>query len=316
MIVTSAPGKVILFGEHAVVYGKPALVGAIDKRIYVRVERRKDETIEIFSEDLKHKKTSFSLKNKTPQLPEEFEYVKEALAITFDFLDKSCGLDIKISSGIPPASGLGSSAAVSIATILAISKSLDTNLKDKEIARLGHKVELKVQGAASPTDTAIATFGGVLFVEPSKNAFERIDCSISLVIGYTGDARSTKELVKKVKLLKERNPSVIDPIIEDIGRVTREARKRLEKGEDIGELMNKNHELLEALGVSTKKLSTLVYKAREAGAMGSKLTGAGGGGSMIAYTPKNQEKVIKAIEDLGCMALKAQISKEGVRVEK
>jgi mevalonate kinase len=320
MIVTSAPGKVILFGEHAVVYDEPSLAGAIDRRVYIQVERRVDRQIKIFSDDLSPKEISFSLDK--PCFMEkndafaEFRYVKKAVELTFEHLKKDSGLELKIDSEIPPASGLGSSASVSVATILAVSTILDIELKKEEIARLGHRVELEVQGAASPTDALTTTFGGILYIQPRKQKHEPINVSLPLVVGYTGVERSTKILVENVRLLKERYPMIIDPIIRDIGRIVREAKTRLENNDkDIGELMNINHGLLEALGISTEKLSELVYTARTAGAAGAKLTGAGGGGCMIAYTPENAEKVIKAIKGCNCTALKAPISREGVRVE-
>lgn len=298
MITTSAPGKVILFGEHAVVYGEPALVCAIDKRVYVHAL-----------------KVPSGLKI-TSGKSKDLRYVKKAVELVFEHAGKKCGLDIKIDSELPPASGLGSSAAVSVATILAVSELLGAKLSKAEIAKLGHRAELEVQGAASPTDTAISTFGGVLFIQPKKQKYQRINAALPLVVGYTGIERSTKILVQNVRSLKEKFPEIVNPMIKDIGKITREAMRRLKSNQDIGELMDINHGLLDALGVSTEKLNKLVYAARKAGARGAKLTGAGGGGCMIAYTPKNAEKVARAIEACGCTALRAPISKEGARVEK
>ncbi|MFH1775015.1 MAG: mevalonate kinase [Methanobacteriota archaeon] len=296
MVITSAPGKVILFGEHAVVYGEPALAGAIDRRVYVHATKI-PSGVKIVSDKSK-----------------DFRYAKKAVELAFDYTGRKCGLDIKVDSELPPASGLGSSAAVSVATILAVSKLLGAKLSRAEIAKLGHRAELEVQGAASPTDTAISTFGGVLFIQPKKQKYQRINATLPMVVGYTGIERSTKMLVQNVKSLKEKFPEIVNPIIKDIGKITREAKRRLENNEDVGELMNINHGLLDALGVSTEKLNELVYAARNAGAKGAKLTGAGGGGCMIAYAPKNAEKVARAIEKCGCAALKTGISGEGVRV--
>jgi len=301
MILTSAPGKVILFGEHAVVYGEPAIAGAIERRVYVQAKLRNDKEIKIFSSE---------------DITDEFRYVKKAAEIAFDYLGKNSGLELKINSEVPIASGLGSSASVSVATILAISRLLEYELSKKEIATLGHRTESELQGAASITDTATATHGGVLFIQPKTEKFEVIDAALPLIVGYTGDARSTGELVMRVRERREKYPEIIDPIIKDIGAITRDARKKLENSEDIGELMNINHGLLEALGVSTEKLSRLVHAARSAGAKGAKITGAGGGGCMLAYTPINEKEVMEAIERQGCMALKAGITKEGVRVER
>lgn len=310
MPIASAPAKVILFGEHAVVYGEPSLAGAIDKRIFVTAGKSEGKNIDISSGV---KGLSFSLEDLSS--PGEFPYVRKAVELIFDRLGSSSGLRLRIDSEIPYASGLGSSASVSVATILAVSKLLGAELSKEEIAELGHRVELEVQGAASPTDTATVTFGGILFIQPKKQSYERLRATLPLVVGYTGVERSTKELVQNVRAMKDRFPELVDPIIEDIGMIVREAKERLEGGEDIGQLMNINHGLLEALGVSTDKLNELVYAARHSGAEGAKLTGAGGGGCMIAYAPKKQMDVLKAIEACGCTAMDAPISNEGVRLE-
>lgn len=312
MVNVSAPGKVILFGEHAVVYGKPSLVGAIDKRTYVNLESRDDDRISIKSDTGAYELT-FSLDE--IESASGFPYVRKAIELSFDRIGKKSGLDVEISSDFPPASGLGSSASVSIATILAIHEAMGIEISMSELAKIGHKVELEVQGAASPTDTAIATFGGVLLIEPGKKEFQRIEAQFPLVIGCTGIERSTKVLVENVKSLKETFPEIIGSMLDDIEEITREAKKRIEKGGELGELMNINHGLLTALGVSTIMLDSLVYAARDAGAKGAKLTGAGGGGCMIAYAPERPGAVMDAIKKCGGEAFESVIISDGVRVE-
>ena len=312
MVRVSAPGKVILFGEHAVVYGKPSLAGAIDRRTYVDLEARDDDIISIES-DAKPHSLSFSVDDIASV--EGFPYVREAIELSFERTCKKSGLDIEISSDFPPASGLGSSASVSITTILAIHEALGSKISHDELAKLGHKVEFEVQGAASPTDTAIATFGGVLFIEPDVEEYERIDAQLPLVVGCTGMERSTKELVDEVRAQREKAPEIIDSIMESIDKLAREAKSSIEDGGDIWELMNINHGLLTALGVSNFKLDRLVYAARDAGAKGAKLTGAGGGGCMIAYAPDKGALVVEAIEKCGCTAFESAITSVGVKVE-
>lgn len=313
MVTVSAPGKVILFGEHAVVYGEPSLAGAIDRRTHVAVDKRSDGIISINS-NMEPCHVSFSMSDLNCSV-DAFPYVRKAIELTFERISEKSGLDIEISSKIPPASGLGSSSAVSVASILAIHKAMGHKISGTDLAKLGQKVELGVQGAASPTDTAIATFGGVLFIEPGKMSFQRIDASFTLVVGYTGIERSTKVLVEHVRALRDRFPEIVGSIIGDIGRITREAKRIIENGGDIGDLMNINHGLLVALGVSNSKLDNLVYAATDAGASGAKLTGAGGGGCMIAHAPGAQEAVTGALERYGVMAFDSAITSEGVRLE-
>ncbi len=312
MVTASAPGKIILFGEHAVVYGEPSLAGAIGKRTFVNLEKRSDGNITINS-NVSPYYISFPLDEL--KSVKWFPYVVKAIDLSFERIGKKSGLSIEIPSEIPVASGLGSSASVSIATILAMHKAMGRNISNDELAKLGHKVEISVQGAASPTDTLIATFGGILFIEPEKQKYQRIDASIPLVVGATGIERSTKVLIENVRALKNKMPDVITPIIRNIGEITRRAKVVIEEGEDIGELMNVNHGLLSALGVSNLRLESLVFASLEAGASGAKLTGAGGGGCMIAYAPGNHKKVANAIEEYRCMAFESEITTEGARIE-
>jgi len=312
MVNVSAPGKGILFGEHAVVYGKPSIVGAIDRRIHVNLETRDDHMINIKS-NVKPFEFTFPLDD--IESAEGFPYIQKAISAAFGKIGKKSGLDIEISSDFPPASGLGSSAAVSIATIKAVYEATDSTITNKELAALGHIVEFEVQGAASPTDTAIATFGGILFIEPGIGEYKRIKGQLPLVVGCTGIERSTKALVDGVRALKAKTPERIDGIMDSIEKITRDAKNRIENGEEIGELMNINHGLLSELGVSSSNLERLVNAARGAGAKGAKLTGAGGGGCMIAYAPENKGAIAKAIEEHGGTAFKSVIITDGVRVK-
>ncbi len=296
MVTASAPGKVILFGEHAVVYGEPSLAGAIDRRVTVDAEKTKGG-VRISSDRSR-----------------DYRYVEKAAEVAFDYLGKSTGLKLSIRSELPPASGLGSSAAVAVATLLSVTHLLGEDLDKEKLAQLGHRVELEVQGAASPTDTLTSTYGGIQYIQPKRKC-ETLRAALPLVVGYTGIERPTMKLVRNVRELRDRHPEIVDPIIRDIGRVTRAAKERIEAGEDIGELMNINNGLLEALGVGNSALSRLVNAARDAGARGAKITGAGGGGCIVAYTPLNRGSVLRAIEGCGCLALEAPISQEGAKLE-
>jgi mevalonate kinase len=315
MLTVSAPGKVILFGEHAVVYGEPALVGTIERRVRVGVRRLDEKVINVYSDAIGTWE-SFTFED-LHETNGAFRYVKRAVSIAFEEVGEKTGLELRISSELPPASGLGSSAAVSVATLKAVLTLLGKDVSNSRLAALAHCVELEVQGSASPTDTAAATYGGVLFVLPGKG-IERLNVEeeLPLIVGNTQKERSTKLLVAKVRRLKESLPEVVDPVIRNIGKVTREARRCLEKGEltHLGELMNINHGLLEALGVSTPELSRLVYIARSAGAEGAKLTGAGGGGCMLAFARERYDSVLEALSKES-QALQASITFEGVRVE-
>ncbi len=294
----SAPGKIYLFGEHAVVYGEPAIACAIELR--TRVTARSSQVISI-SSDIGTTGLDFDI----------HPYVSAAI--------KKLGtpnVSIEVTSQLPVGSGLGSSAAVTIATLAAINLEFRLGHSDEEIAGMGHDIEKEVQGAASPTDTFVSTFGGVVEI-PSRKKLPLFDCGI--VIGNTNKGASPKKtakLVKQVAQLREKYPGSINPIIKTIGSLSKNGENLLAKKDynSLGKLMNVNHGLLDALGVGTAELSSLVYAARDAGAYGAKITGAGGGGCMVALTDSPGE-VAAAIERVGGQAIITALTPIGVRKE-
>ncbi|RLG85428.1 MAG: mevalonate kinase [Thermoprotei archaeon] len=328
-VITSAPGKVTLFGEHAVVYGEPALVTSIDKRVYVRLRLRDDKAIKISAQDLHIPGLIVTLREEEVILETDYgkvipaiSYIKKAIELTADYVGKFRGVDIEVTSDMPVGAGLGTSAAVAIATIYAYLQALKEELSKEEIARLGWRVEKEVQGMASPMDTSIATFGGFLYIKyrGSEVTLRRlkINTQLPLVIGYVEREFKTADMVKKVKVLYDKYPGIVKDIFSTIGRITEEALRALEVSDVIrlGELMNINQGLLDAIGVSNSKLSTLVYVARAAGALGAKLTGAGGGGCVIALAPGRSREVAVAMRLAGARTIDTSIGGEGVRVEK
>lgn len=294
----TAPGKIYLFGEHAVVYGEPAIACAVELRTRVRVKKSNDISI---SSDIGKTGLDFEL----------HPYVSTAVQKL-----GSPDVSIEITSEIPVGSGLGSSAAVTVATLSAINIELGLGYDAEKIAKTAHEIEKEVQGAASPTDTFVSTFGGVIEI-PSRKRLDMLECGI--VIGNTNKGASPKKtatLVRQVAELRQKYPDSINPIIKTIGSFARhgEIMVREKKYEALGRLMNINHGLLDALGVGTMELSTLVYAARNAGAYGAKLTGAGGGGCMVAITDSPGE-VAYAIEKAGGTAIITRFTHNGVLQE-
>jgi len=225
------------------------------------------------------------------------------------------GVKIKIESEIPVGSGLGSSAAVTIASIQALNELFSCNLKSEDIAIIGHEIEKQVQGSASPTDTYVSTMGGVVMI-PERKKLNSIDCAI--VIGNTGKFSSTKKLVANVGELRGEFPNIIDPILTSIGDMSHNAEIFVNHGDysSIGKLMNVNHGLLDAIGVGGAELSELVYAARNSGAISAKITGAGGGGCIVALANDTDiENVAKAIRNTGAEAMITRNTDKGVRLE-
>lgn len=293
--ICTAPGKIYLFGEHAVVYGEPAIACAVELRTRVCVKRSNYISI---SSEIGTTGLDFEL----------HPYVSSAISKL-----GSPNVSIEITSQIPVGSGLGSSAAVTVASLEAINIEFGLG-KDKTcIAQMAHEIEKEVQGAASPTDTYVSTFGGVIEI-PSRKRLDILDCGI--VIGNTNKGASPKKtanLVKRVAQLREEFSDSIDPIIKTIGSFARygELMVMQKKYEALGKLMNVNHGLLDALGVGTMELSALVYAARNAGAYGAKITGAGGGGCMVAISDST-EKVALAIRKAGGTPIISSFAGDGV----
>ena len=300
-ITCSAPGKIYLFGEHAVVYGESAICCAVDLRTRVKAEI--SDTIRI-SSVLGDTGIDY---DKYPYVSTVIEKMSEITGIK--------GVNLHIESNIPVGSGLGSSAAVTIATIQALNMLFGYGLQLEDIASLGHSIERKIQGAASATDTYVSTMGGVIMV-PMKKKLDLIDCGI--VIGNTGRFSSTRQLVSNVALLKKHYPEIIDPILSTIGKIsiTGEGLVIKKEYESIGNLMNINQGLLDAIGVSSSELANLIYAARNNGAYSAKITGAGGGGCMVALTsPSDVVKIASAISKAGGEAIITKVTEHGVKVE-
>jgi mevalonate kinase len=308
MNMCSAPGKMILFGEHAVVFGKPALALAIDLRISSSVKPSNQYSV-----------------NGHPMRKKHHAYISASL----DEAWNGPPINIDTDSEIPSGSGLGSSAAVTVSCIAAMTSSKG-KLDPEKIARRAFEVENAVQGSASPTDTSTSTHGYGVLVTPEKmqdllwtiskgeRSWNMHHCDVpqlGFVVGYTGIHAATGPLVAKVRTLVDSNDDA-QKAVSRIGEIVLDgvdAIKRGDKGR-LGKLMDENHELLNLLGVGHPALEKLVEACRGT-SYGTKLTGAGGGGSMIALTD-DLENTAKAISKAGGTPIIVEVGCEGVRMEK
>jgi mevalonate kinase len=311
--VASAPGKVILFGEHAVVYQKPAIAIAVDKRVTVKIQEADLDNIrvEIPLIDLHgdiHPQGRVESWGTGQQ--GMMYYIRDSL----HSMGLKKGLTVEVDLGIPIGAGLGSSAAVTVATMAAALTIQEHTIKPSELAHWAHQVELNVQGSASPMDTAISTHGGAIYLSSKSKPIElELYGELPLAVAYTNYQGNTGELVTEVKTRRDTYPEVVDPILDAMEMIARTARHALEYGDEatIADLMNINHGLLDALGVNTPELSRLVYYARRAGALASKITGAGGGGSIVAFAPGKVDEVVRELNRVD-RAFPVGISREGV----
>ena len=316
-ITVSAPGKLMLLGEHAVVYGKPCLVTAVDQRMRVTVELTKDSFFELNAPDVdieNYKKPLADLGKGDIQRGAKF--VEIAVK---NFALKS-GVKVTTTSQLSSQFGFGSSSASTVCVIKALSELTGAHLDNKQIFDLSYKTVLDIQGKGSGFDVAAAIYGGTLHYIAGGKLIEPLKLpSLPLIIGYTGVKADTVTLINQVADLSDKYPEIVDSIYDQILLLVEIAKASLEKGDlkTTGEVMNINQGFLESLGVGSDKLSKLIHAAREAGAYGAKLSGAGGGDCMIALSPLEKIAVVKkAISDAGGQVIDIKTGAEGVRVEK
>jgi mevalonate kinase len=322
MTVSSAPGKIILFGEHAVVYGRPALAVPVTQ-VHADVEISDSDStgIMIHAPDI-------HLHAELNTLPSDHPIA--AVIHNFLFLShvppspptrlpagegKFPSLEIKITSTIPVASGLGSGAAVTVALTRALSSHLHFPMTDEEVNAFAYEIERIHHGTPSGIDNTVVTYARpVYFVKRSSSPAGRgargeggietftVGSPFTIVIGDTGISAPTKESVGDVRKLWEADKTKWEGVFDQVGEIARQARDAIERGmtKELGKLMNQNHILLQEMTVSSPELDALVSATIKAGAAGAKLSGGGRGGNMIALVEAGQaEAVAKSLMDAG-----------------
>lgn len=306
MIKTSAPGKLILFGEHAVVYGEAAIATAVNKRTFVTAEQLTEPRIIVESKNLNTTIESGLTEATNDPI---IKAVQDSLAK----LKKKIGVKLVIDSQIPFSVGMGASASIVTAVSGAVLNLLQKETLREDIAEISHEAEKLTYGKPSGLNTSITTFGGTIYFQKGRIDPIRTE-PIEFVVGNTGSRKSSKDLVDDVKKRVE-DPRVAFNLY-TIGSIVRRARTAILENNltELGSLMNKNHKYLRDLGVSSVNLERLINTALGAGAYGAKLTGAGGGGCMMAITD-NPEKVISALENEGASAFLVRTHQGGVRIE-
>ena len=313
----SAPGKIILFGEHAVVYNHPAIAAAIDLRAKSSVSNSLKQVSTISVPDIFPKK-QFML-NQTP-LPQNLTALKFIIDSFLENSEQSKNFDIEITSQIPPSVGLGSSAAVSVALVASLSSFLGNPLNLEDIFKLAHESEKIIHSFPSGIDTTISTYGGGIFYEKGVTKKLSFEFSSSYVVVINSLVqRNTKDIVEEVKRKYEKYPDSIKEIFNNIHNIVIEAEKALINEDiiEIGKLMSSNHNLLKDLGVSHDYLDMIVNVLDEKEALGSKLTGAGGGGCVISLFDDltKAKEVIEIMKEKNFQAFISNFTVEGVKNE-
>lgn len=312
IVEAEAPAKVILLGEHFCVHGAPAVSMAVNLYARVRVKAWKPKP----DEGLQPRITlQIRGVERLFGLPHAVRLAAEAvLERAKRKLNRLPGLEITVSSDIPAGAGLGSSASIASATIAAVSKIAGLTLSKDQVLSLCSIPERFIHGNPSGIDQATVILGGLILFrrgEPPRNLTPARP--LSLIVGDTGVRRTTKTLVEKFGRLLSQKPK---KYLQKAENLTFEAVRALREGsfEALGEAMNKAHLLLSKLEVSIPELDRLVKAALDNGALGAKLTGAGGGGCMIALAkPGEASRVAEALRRAGGKPYLVEMDKEGLR---
>jgi len=284
-----ACGKAILFGEHSVVYARPAIAIPVKcVKAQAVVYTKTDDPGVLYAKDI-NRRIEFSDKENRATLARLLRKVVSLFGME-DFNWK-----IEISSTVPIGSGMGSSAAVATAIIRAMASALGKELSAEELSRLVYETETLYHGSPSGIDNTVITMEKpVWFIQGEPPEVLKVGRPFTIVLGNTGRPSRTKDVVNTVRYRWKSEPEKFEALFDEIAQITRRGRKALETGNisEIGSLMDKNHELLKAMGVSSSHLDRLVNAARNAGALGAKLTGSGKGGVMIALAKSDNAKNI------------------------
>lgn len=344
MIKTSAPGKVHLIGEHAVVYSEPAIIAAIGNRTYVDISPAKDITYQdIAWPDISHTwkvEQVFEITQKTFDLWKEgnekkdfsklFSFIKEngyegyrasVLGLAMKNLGINQGFSITIDSKIPTGAGLGSSASRAVAMTKAIAELFEKELSLEEINEIAFQQEKIIHGTPSGGDNSACCFGGLVWFKKDqpKNQINSLKEEVpykleNFVFVYTGPPqKTTGELVQ---LVRELDEGYRTERIKKIGEMTYEMLDVLRRRnfQRMKEIINQTQKNLAELKISTEKIDEIAESVQEIGGA-AKLCGAGGGGIVLCYH-QDKGKLIDLIKNIGYDPWETELAVEGVRIEK
>lgn len=289
--MTSAFGKVILLGEHAVVHGRPALACAINRLVVCRFEGRAEGPISL---SVPHWNVKVKVGEQSP-LAQALEVVARGTGA--DHLS----IDLHAVAELPPAAGLGSSAAMMVAVTRALAAAAGRQLDPATIERIATDGERLFHEKPSGIDVALAANGGVGLFQRERG-LEVISAEpFELIVALSGESRRTGDMVRAVAERLESDPDATGALLDEMGDAAEQSAADIASGNlaALGPRMNRAQDILRQLGLSTRAIDALCQVAVRAGAVGAKLTGAGGGGAVIALCPDNPEQVVSAMRALG-----------------
>lgn len=312
----SAPAKIILFGEHAVVYGKPAIAvpfRALQARVRIEAnDPGEPEWLDLHIPALQMRTTMLTmdamrLNARAEDQPQQAFWAAVYLTLRHLGIEHVPPAKLTIESDIPIASGLGSGAAITTALIRAILQVTERTISDADLNALVFEIEKLHHGTPSGIDNTVIVYDRpVYFIKDQPLHTFTPKVPLHLLTADTGIAASTKESVSAVRALVEGQPTQYRPYIDQIGQIAEEARQQIEDGllNGVGHLMDLNQNCLQALTVSSPELDKLIKVARDAGAAGAKLSGGGRGGNMIALiNPADEASITEALKAAGARSV-------------
>jgi mevalonate kinase len=317
-VSSRAPGKIILSGEQFVVLGAPAVAMAVNLYSKIDVSPTASGRIEVTANIPLHLVSEADKGSPAAENQELLEPLRLAASATLDHLtSKERSVHVEANCEIPIGAGLGSSASTTVATISAVAKSTGTRLDRREIFKLAFIPENYLHGHPSGVDQATCTYGGIIqFRKPAKIKAIKVKRQPMILVCDSGIHRSTKALVGSVVKRSRKQTERFQAHLEEINTLSDGVVHALKNEDDkeLGSLMNRNHELLRQIGVSTLELDKLVAEANKAGALGAKLTGAGGGGCIIALCAhkKSRSRIATKLRRLGGTIYNVSIDRQGV----
>ena len=299
----SAYGKIILLGEHAVVYGRPAIALPIPLAVEAAV-RKEGDGINVLI-------PRWGIEQKVRPSAPGFAGIIATLMSQIGLASEN--MTIEVFPHIPRAMGLGGSSALAVSILRAADEAYGLQLSDGRINELAFECEKTAHGTPSGIDNTVATYGAPLLYQRQQDEAQQqarftnitLGQPLEIVIGVTGKESLTADTVARVRASWQQYPDRYESLFDQIGQLTSVGQSALQEGrlDELGELMNLCHGYLNALQLSTPELEELVHIARRHGAIGAKLTGGGGGGSMIALCPDATHSVQQAFEAAGYKAI-------------
>lgn len=318
-------GKVILLGEHGVVYGRPALAAGLSAGCRAKagpaestslvIEADADAPCFRESDRAQGAERVEVLADASPYPDELRENLRRAFSAVLEGYEKERpGLEVRVKRGLPPGAGLGCSAALAVSVVRALDSALGLERDAREVAEQSLRWERVFHGNPSGIDSAIAASGGMALFRRGE-PLQSVDSPIKplLVIGHSGQSASTRAMVEKVARLHARQRDEVEAIFDEMAELVLCGSSALEAGDAVAlaELMDRDQELLQRLGVSTPRIDEMCRVALGAGAAGAKLTGSGGGGCMIALVedPDSAKSALEALNRMGSGAFLASVGR-------